>query len=242
MKLLRLLHTRHLLQSRSEFVRDVILVALTACSGALDAASYLRFHTFAANMTGNTVLLGLAIGGKHLGDAAESVAPIIAFAIGAFLATALGREANEKDTWPAQLLRPFGLEIGLLLVATWMWNRVPQHGDAHLVPLLLNAAAMGVQSGITRDLHGSGASTTYMTGTIARTAEQLANAMKSGFSGGLLLNGVSWIVYLTAAVLVGAFDTITRQTGTLLWIVLAIVVVVALLGRPLVSCASQAAE
>src|SRR5215470_8216887 len=43
--------------------RDGVLLALTFAAGCVDALSYLGLsHVFTANMTGNAVLLGLAIG------------------------------------------------------------------------------------------------------------------------------------------------------------------------------------
>ncbi len=37
------------------------LLLLTSASGVLDALSYMRAHVFTANMTGKTIILGLAI-------------------------------------------------------------------------------------------------------------------------------------------------------------------------------------
>lgn len=43
--------------------RDAMLVLLSLAAGCVDAVSYLGLnHVFTANMTGNTVLLGIALG------------------------------------------------------------------------------------------------------------------------------------------------------------------------------------
>ena len=42
----------------------LLLIVLTVVTGLVDAVSYLKLgHVFVANMTGNVVLLGLAVGG-----------------------------------------------------------------------------------------------------------------------------------------------------------------------------------
>src|SRR2546422_4777341 len=69
------------------FGRDVLLLLLTWAAGNADAISYLGLgHIFTAMMTGNTVLLGLAVG---QGEAFAALRSILA--LGAFLAgVALG--------------------------------------------------------------------------------------------------------------------------------------------------------
>ncbi len=216
---------------RSDVVRDVLLLALAACGGALDAASYLRTHAFIANVTGDTIVLGLAAGGRHLSDAAHAGVAIAAFAAGAFCGTALGDEATKDDPWPKRVGRPFALEIVLLAAYAACWT-VPHLDTAVL--LAVGAAAMGVQSGITHDIHLSGASTTYMTGTVARTAEFFADTLRFGFRGGMVLNAAAWIVYVLAAIFVGVVDRAGASVPLVLCAAVVVVGVVALVGRPLV--------
>ena len=61
----------------------ILLLLLTCAAGAVDAISYLGLgHVFTAMMTGNTVLLGLAVGQGHLGAAVRSVVALIGFSLG----------------------------------------------------------------------------------------------------------------------------------------------------------------
>lgn len=226
------------MRRRSDLVRDLFLLALTAGAGAFDAASFLRMHSFTANMTGNTVLLGLALGGRHLTDALHNAVAIAAFAAGAFLGAGFGREASDDDPWPAATWRPFLLEIALVVAFAICWS-TPALKDNAVLLLILGAGAMGVQSGITHDIHHSGASTTYMTGTIARTFEYIVDALRFGFRGGIVLNGLSWIVYVLAAVGVGAVDARGGNDGAILWVVVAIVTFVAVTGRAAVLRAAR---
>jgi uncharacterized membrane protein YoaK (UPF0700 family) len=43
-------------------VTDTTVLLFTWAAGAVDALMYLSAHVFTANMTGNTVLLGLSLG------------------------------------------------------------------------------------------------------------------------------------------------------------------------------------
>ena len=220
---------------RVNAVRDCFLLVLTACGGALDATGYLKLHAFAANMTGNTVILGLNVGGRHVDAVWPPVVALPAFALGAFAGAILGGEADEDDPWPAQALRAFLLEVLFLVALAWGWNHLALPAEQQKLVLLgLAAVAMGIQSGIVHDVHHHGASTTYMTGTIARTFEYIADTLRFGFKGGWVLNGLTWIVYVCAAVLVGALDARGANLQTVLWIVVAVVFVTGLVARPVV--------
>ncbi len=218
---------------RSDLVRDGFLIALVAAGGALDAASYLRLHAFTANMTGNTVLLGLALGGLRAGDIEVAAVAVAGFAAGASFGALLGRESSDADPWPATLVRPFALEVVLLAAFATAWAAPPRAIDPRVL-LALGACAMGAQSAITHDVHRGGASTTYMSGTLARAMEYLIDSLRFGLRGAAVLNGVAWIVYLIAASLVGTLAAHRGNTGAAAWAVVAIVAVVMFAAPPIV--------
>ena len=59
----------------------VVLLSVTA--GCVDAVSYLGLgHIFTANMTGNTVLLGLSLGQAHWQAALRSGVALVGFIVG----------------------------------------------------------------------------------------------------------------------------------------------------------------
>jgi uncharacterized membrane protein YoaK (UPF0700 family) len=220
---------------RADVVRDGFLVVLAACGGAFDAVSYLRLHAFTANMTGNTVFLGLAVGGAHLTDALHNAAAIAAFAVGAFLGAVAGKKATKEDPWPAALIRAFALEIALIVAFAIGATALPQEAARIPVLLALGSLAMGIQTAITRDVHHGGASTTAMTSSIARTLEFLADALRLGFRGETALNAIAWLVYFCAAIGVGVLEARRGDVGPVPWIVAGVVLVVALAARPLVT-------
>src|SRR2546430_888777 len=64
--------------------RDAMLLALTCVAGLVDAISYLELgHVFTAMMTGNTVLLALALGQGEAMAALRSILALVAFSAGA---------------------------------------------------------------------------------------------------------------------------------------------------------------
>ena len=65
---------------------------LTLIAGIADAVGYITMGgVFAANMTGNTVLAGIAAAQRHYTDAWQHLAPLLAFFVGAMLSRLLLR-------------------------------------------------------------------------------------------------------------------------------------------------------
>src|SRR6266851_9068882 len=74
--------------------RDGMLLVLTWAAGSVDAISYLGLgHVFTAMMTGNTVLLGLAIGQGEILAVLRSVLALAGFVAGA----GIGAMVVEQD-------------------------------------------------------------------------------------------------------------------------------------------------
>src|SRR5690349_17802453 len=96
---------------RGDVVRDLLLLVLAACGGGMDAIAYLRLHAFIANVTGDTVLLGLGLGGRRFEALSHPATALATFALGAFVAAALGGKTDRNDPWPKQLAVPFAIEV-----------------------------------------------------------------------------------------------------------------------------------
>src|SRR6201982_1760947 len=99
------------------------LLGMTAVTGLIDAVSFLSLgHVFTANMTGNIVLLGFAMGGATGLSASRSVASLLAFMAGALF----GGMINVRHSGWTQmrlLKRAIVLEGGLLVLATIFASR-----------------------------------------------------------------------------------------------------------------------
>ncbi|WP_344476894.1 YoaK family protein [Nonomuraea monospora] len=148
----------------------ISVLGLALAAGAVDALSYLAFgEVFTANMTGNVVLLGLALGDGRTEHVIKSGVAFAGFCAGLAAGFVLvGRGAGRAGTvrGPAVAL---GVELVLLVgIAVGWMARVPRPG------LIAGAAvAMGLQSAVTRWAGGSGLSTTYVTGTVTGLAGQV---------------------------------------------------------------------
>ena len=146
-----------------------MLLVLTWAAGMVDAVSYLGLgHVFTAMMTGNTVLLGLALAQGEMLAAARSILALLGFALGVTLG-AMVVEPDESETeWPHVVTAAFAMEAAVLLgfAGLWHWSG-PARGDhtVHVLIMLLGTA-MGIQAAAVRRLDVPGIATTFITGTI----------------------------------------------------------------------------
>jgi len=146
-----------------------LAVVLTIGTGATDVASFTRLgDVFTSVMTGNLVLLGLAIG--ELSGALATHA-VVAFA-GYMTGVAIGARlvpAGQAPGAPWHRALPAGLLVELVLLAGftvgWELTGGAPSGAAQLVLLAVLAAAMGTQSAAALGF-GARVSTTYLTGTL----------------------------------------------------------------------------
>src|SRR5215471_8091182 len=111
-------------QERRERVglADLGLGLMAVAAGSSDALAYLTLgNVFTSAMTGNTVLLCIAVGQGKLAAALQSFAAFGAFAIGAMLAAVLSRHEEPRASGPPRLMPLFALEIACLtgFVAVW---------------------------------------------------------------------------------------------------------------------------
>lgn len=144
------------------------LPALAWVGGSLDAVSYLALgHVFTANMTGNTVLLALALGSGDLPRALRSLLAVFGFALG--VAAGTGMLRGQATGWSVRVNRILWLETMLLGAALLVFARAG-HGPLSLpwvrCVIVLLGAVMGMQSAAVRQVHLSGVWTTFITGTL----------------------------------------------------------------------------
>jgi len=151
--------------------RDSLVLLLAWAAGSVDAIGFLGLgHVFTANMTGNTVLLGLSLGeGRSLAALANVVA-LAGFCLGvAFGALIVERDSNRGE-WDRPVTVALFLEALMLVAFTLCWHLTPggsERSSAALYTLIaLSAAAMGIQSAAVRRLNLPGVATTYVTGTM----------------------------------------------------------------------------
>ncbi len=151
---------------------DRVIGALAFAAGSADVFAFVRFHdVFTSAMTGNTALLGLALGRGHLVAASRSLAALSGFSVGAAGATLIvdsGARLGEATRMTRVLRRLLGAEFGLLLLVALSWTLAPMPVHHTLLYALIITAsmAMGVQSVAARLIDVPGIPTVVFTTTL----------------------------------------------------------------------------
>src|SRR5918996_1445362 len=104
--------------------RDALLALLAGAAGCIDALTYLRLgNVFTANMTGNTVLLGIAAGQQAAARVLHSVLALAGFVLGVLAGAALcgRRERSEASRWPPRVTLTLAVELIALLAMAVGW-------------------------------------------------------------------------------------------------------------------------
>jgi uncharacterized membrane protein YoaK (UPF0700 family) len=159
--------------------RNALLLTLTVAAGSADAVSYLGLgRVFTANMTGNLVLLGVAIGQGQVAGSLRSVIAFAGFGIGVLLGARATARSTADVVWPASVTRVLVVELGLLVAFAAVWELVGDHPSTPVLDVLiaLSAGAMGMQTAAARRLGVMGVTTTFVTGTLASLITELASA------------------------------------------------------------------
>jgi uncharacterized membrane protein YoaK (UPF0700 family) len=152
----------------------IALIALTFNTGLIDAVSFISLgHVFTANMTGNIVLLGFAVGGATGLSAARSGASLLAFMAGALF----GGMINVRHSGWTQmrlLKRAIVIEAVLLLMAASFaasaGTKTEISSSLTYGLIVLMALAMGVRNAVVRKLAVPDLTTTVLTLTVTGIA------------------------------------------------------------------------
>ena len=163
----------------------VLMLALTFTTGIVDAVGYLGLdRVFTANMTGNVVILGMALAGADdlpvLGPALALVGFLAGAALGGrVLRTApAGWSHRTSNTFAATGVLAVGLGVGALVVP-------PEEGTVWaLVVTTLLAVAMGLQAASARRLAVKDVTTVVVTSTLTGLAadSRLAGGTGDGWA------------------------------------------------------------
>lgn len=153
----------------------VLLLLLTCTAGSVDASSYLHLgHVFPANMTGNTVLLALAIGSRDYGSMSGNVVALLGFCLGVILGTLTHREKYETKL--RKVTSTLLFELGLMVVAAALWQFT---GQLYILPMTgLLAVAMGLQAAIAGRIALSGVSSVAITNTLTNAFSWQVGTMR----------------------------------------------------------------
>jgi uncharacterized membrane protein YoaK (UPF0700 family) len=156
-------------QAAKTRARDLVLLAFTFSSGAIDAISFLALGgVFSAFMTGNVAFLGLRVAGARSPGAFAILTVMAAFAVGVYVSAHIVKRSKGPCVWPRHVTVALGLSLipQLLFVAVWSAAGGEPSPDVAHVLLGFWGVAMGMQSAAVRRLHVEGVFTTAATATI----------------------------------------------------------------------------
>jgi uncharacterized membrane protein YoaK (UPF0700 family) len=194
--------------------RDALLLVLAAASGSADGWSYFGIaHAFVANMTGNTVLLGISIFHLH-GDFIHPLIAVLGYVAGTAVGTLLTRSVPPGTVWHPRVSWTLFLEGLLLIGAEGAWVAMRQQPSARGASILLAsiAIAIGMQSAAMIQLRIPGVVTTYITGTwttltngltLLAARQPRVERHKERFEERLALQAAVLAAYFLSAVLTG---------------------------------------
>ncbi len=130
---------------------------LAFIAGMVNAAGYLGFrHESISNMTGNTSLLGIALGNSGGSEAVHWALAIASFVFGATLSGMIVQQSTLK------LGRRYG--VALVLESLLLVVAVPLLEASNSAGLYLASVGMGLQNGIVSAYSGAVIRTTHVTG------------------------------------------------------------------------------
>lgn len=172
-----------------------LLLALTVLTGLVDAVSYLLLgRVFVANMTGNVVFLGFALGGASGFSIAASLTALGAFAVGALAGGRIVRDLRHRGR---ALFAGLLTEAALLGAAAVLTATAGLHDGGRYAVTALMAAAMGTQNAVVRALAVPDLTTTVLTLTLTGVFADAGAGPEAGAKAGRRLLSV-------VAMLVGA--------------------------------------
>lgn len=168
-------------------------VLLCGAAGMVDAVGFVRHGAFAANMTGNSVLMAIALAERDIARALDCGLMLAWFYAGVLIGRAAWTLGHRRATAP--------LVVELLLLGLCAMV-VPERWLA----LGVTALAMGVQAAALARFAGVALSTVVVTSTMVRIAEanvdfivRLARGRVSAERAPLWLLAGAWLAYAVGA-------------------------------------------
>ena len=183
---------------------------LTIIAGISDAVGYISGGVFAANMTGNTVLAGIALAESRYPDAGRHLAPLVAFFIGAMLARLLLGCGEAHDPHPAGSgdHRRHELPADRLRARRWSWPCDGPAGLGHhpvrrrsVSTVVTSTPARTADAALDHLWPAEGAQAAGRRHAAPADAD-LVGYLVGAVAGGLLLHVVAWPLLVPAVLLV----------------------------------------
>jgi len=179
-----------------------VALALTAVGGFVDAVGYIAlFQVFTANMSGNSVHVGIYLGQTDFRNLLRPACAILAYICGIILTrialTAAGRAGIGRIA-----SMTLAVEAVLLLLfaratpAMHLGQIADLYSAAYFALMALLAFAMGIQTATLTHIGALTVYTTFVTGTLTRFSESFTRALFWGYDQMRQARPISHIVRL----------------------------------------------
>jgi len=179
----------------------------------VDAASYLALgHVFTANMTGNTVLFGLALVQGDVNAVGRVALALVGFVVGGALGAWIAYLGPREEGWPR------GVTIALIVECVFLAALANDRSEILGMRVMFASLAMGIQSAAARRLDVLGVTTTFVTGTLTSLVSLIARhgVLASASGHGKRLLAAVWGVYVVGAMAAG---TAVKLAPDLAWLI-----------------------
>ncbi|WP_434751450.1 YoaK family protein [Paenibacillus amylolyticus] len=162
---------------RQNHLQKYAMLLLCMSAGMVDVIGYLGLgHVLTANMTGNIVLLGIAIARAQEFVVLRALIALIGFIAGNALAAHMIGQIKTKSGWSPRVTAVFTVESILLLLFALLMNSPISESLSYLLIVLL-AVAMGMQTTAARRIGIAGISTTVLTNNLAAVIEDAVSIL-----------------------------------------------------------------
>ena len=179
----------------------------------MDAASYLALgRVFTANMTGNTVLFGLALVQGDVNAVGRVALALVGFVVGGALGAWIAYLGPREEGWPR------GVTIALIVECVFLAALANDRSEILGMRVMFASLAMGIQTAAARRLDVLGVTTTFVTGTLTSLVSLIARhgVLASASGHGKRLLAAVWGVYVVGAMAAG---TAVKLAPDLAWLI-----------------------
>ncbi|MCW2831636.1 MAG: hypothetical protein JWP31_2328 [Aeromicrobium sp.] len=205
-----------------------LMLALTFSTGVIDAVGYLGLdRVFTGNMTGNVVILGMAIVGADDLPVLGPLLALVGFMAGAALGGRVLRSAGPG--WTRRTTVLFGLVAAVMLVVATVLFAIDDDlaRPAAVTITTVLGAAMGVQAATARFIAVTDVTTVVVTSTITGLAAD--SVLGSGQGSGHSARRIAAVLLILAGAAAGAL-LLRWELGAGLVLAGAVTLVVTIIG------------
>ncbi len=163
---------------KTNFYRNLIIILLCLVAGIVDVIGYLNLgRVFTANMTGNIIIMGMAIGNLHTVSFLRSGVAFAGFIAGNAIARLFLGSRKPDGPWSSRLTILVVIQLIFFLIFALLARDLLIPAVEYSLIVLLSFT-MGMQTTMARRLGIAGISTTVLTNNMASVVEDVTARLR----------------------------------------------------------------